>query len=71
MAKISKNFESLRAKIWVMEIMAITKNTIISIENMPMEFEIIKNQNENPALTANALNRGEDSSILNRIDKCH
>jgi len=30
---------------------------------------IIKNQRVKPADTANALNRGEDSSILNRINE--
>ena len=32
---------------------------------------IIKNQRVNPAETANALNRGEDNSILNRINECY
>jgi hypothetical protein len=32
---------------------------------------IIKNQKENPAVTASALNLGEDSSILNWIDECY
>jgi hypothetical protein len=32
---------------------------------------ITKNQKENPAVTASALNLGEDSSILNRIDECY
>jgi hypothetical protein len=49
-----------------------TTNTIkISIENIPVDVVIMKNQNDNPAVTASALNRGEDSSILNRIDKCY
>ena len=34
-----------------------------------MDDEIIKNQKDKPALTANALNLGDDNSILNRIDK--
>ncbi len=44
---------------------------IISIENIPIVLVMIKNQNDKPALTANALNRGEDNSILNWIDKCN
>ena len=31
----------------------------------------IKNQKVNPADTANALNLGEDNSILNRINECY
>jgi hypothetical protein len=32
---------------------------------------IIKNQKENPAVTASALNLGEDNSILNWINECY
>jgi hypothetical protein len=32
---------------------------------------MIKNQNDNPAVTAIDLNLGELVCILNRIDKCH
>ena len=32
---------------------------------------IMKNQNERPAVTATDLKRGDDNSILNRIDKSH
>ncbi len=32
---------------------------------------IIKNQRVKPADKANALNRGEDNSILNRINECY
>ena len=42
----------------------------ISIEKLPIAFKIIKNQNENPAVTASDLNRGDDNSILNRINEC-
>ena len=42
-----------------------------SKENNPMAEEMIKNQKENPAVTANALNLGDDSSILNRINECY
>ena len=48
-----------------------TKIANTSIENKPMDEEIIKNQRENPAVTAMALNLGDDSSILNRINECY
>ena len=47
-----------------------TNDTISSIENAPIVLVMIKNHNDKPALTARALNRGEDSSILNWIDEC-
>jgi hypothetical protein len=31
----------------------------------------MKNQKENPAVTAKALNFGDESSILNRINECY
>ena len=70
-AKMSNAFESLRAKIWVIAIVIATKIANASKENKPVAEEIIKNQKENPAVTANALNLGEDNSILNWIDECH
>ena len=42
-----------------------------SIEKLPVAEVIIKNQNESPAVIVSDLNRGEDNSILYRIDKCH
>ena len=42
-----------------------------SIENRPLTDVIIKNQNENPAVTASDLNLEEEVFILYRIDKCH
>ena len=50
---------------------ATTNDIIDSRENTLSELVIMKNQNENPAVTASALNLGEDNSILNRIDECH
>ena len=47
------------------------KISIISNENMPDTEIIIKNQNERPAVTATDLKRGDDNSILNRIDESH
>ena len=70
-AKMSNAFESLRAKIWVIDIVIATKITNASIENKPVAEEIIKNHKENPAVTAMALNLGDDSSILNRINECY
>ena len=43
----------------------------ISIENTSVEDVMMKNQNENPAVTASDLNLGDDAFILNWIDKCH
>lgn len=40
----------------------------ISNEKKLKDDEIIKNQKENPKDTANALNLGEEMSILNRIN---
>ena len=68
-AKMSNAFESLSAKICVIAIVIATKITSASRENKPVADEIIKNHKENPAVTAKALNLGDDSSILNRIDK--
>ena len=41
-----------------------------SIVKTPIIDVIIKNHNVKPAETVNALNLGEDNSILDRIDKC-
>ena len=70
-AKMSNAFESLTAKIWVIDIVIATKIANASKENKPVAEEIIKNQKENPAVTAMALNLGDDSSILNRINECY
>ena len=47
------------------------KMSNISNENTLNAEIIMKNQNERPAVTATDLKRGDDSSILNRIDKSH
>ena len=70
-AKISNAFESLNEKIWVVDVVIAIKITNASIENKPVAEEIIKNHKENPAVTAMALNLGDDSSILNRINECY
>ena len=70
-AKISNALESLNEKICVRVSVATIKIPSASKENKPIAEEIIKNQKENPAVTAIALNLGDDSSILNRINECH
>jgi len=47
------------------------KTSNISNEKIPDTEIIMKNQNEKPAVTAIDLKRGDDSSILYRIDKSH
>ena len=70
-AKISNPFESLTEKIWVTVMVIPKKMANSSNEKRFVAAVIKKNQNENPAVTARALNRGEDTSILDRINKCH
>ena len=70
-AKMSNAFESLSAKICVTAIVIATKITSASRENKPVADEIIKNHKENPAVTAKALNLGDDSSILYWINECY
>ena len=70
-AKISNPFESLTEKICVKAITITTKITNASKEKTPIAVDIMKNQKENPAVTTNDLNLGEESSILNRIYECH
>lgn len=67
-AKISSAVESFREKICVVIAVASTNIANISIENILVAEVIIKNQNEKPAVTASALNLGEDTSILYRIN---
>ena len=62
-ANTSNPFDSFKEKIWVNDIV-ITRNILkISKEKLPVADVIMKNQNENPAVTANALNLGDDNSI--------
>lgn len=62
-AKISNAFESFIEKTCVTVITTITNAANRSIEKIPTAVVIIKNHNERPKVTANALNLGEDSSI--------
>ena len=68
---MSNAFESFNAKICVIVIINTRKITNTSIENKPVAELIIKNQKEKPAVTASALNLGEDNSILNWINECY
>jgi len=62
-AKTSNAFESFIEKICVTVITTITNTTNSSIEKTSTADVIIKNHSENPNVTANALNLGEDNSI--------
>ena len=66
---MSNPLESLTANIWVTIKIVTTNTASASNENNPTVDVIIKNQKENPAVTASPLNLGEESSILDRIDE--
>jgi len=68
-ANISNPFESLTAKICVMIKVPAAKITSASKENNPVIEEIIKNQKENPAVTASPFSREDECFILNRINE--
>ena len=70
-AKISNPFEIFFVNICVALRTTPTNIIKISIENIPVDDVMIKNQNDSPAVTAKDLNLGELVCILNRIDKCH
>ena len=70
-AKISKPLDNFTANICVTAANIIMKIRNTSIENIPIADVIIKNQKEKPAVTASALNLGEDNSILNWINECY
>ena len=70
-AIISNPFDIFFANICV-TLRTIATNMIkISMENTSVDDVMMKNQNDNPAVTARDLNLGDDAFILNRIDKCH
>ena len=71
MAKISNPLEIFRAKICVKIITDATKININSKEKYPKLEIIMKNQKDEPAVTANDLNLGDDVCILYRINECH
>ena len=70
-AKTSNAFESLNAKNWVIDIVIAINIANTSKENKPVADDIIKNQKENPTATTRALNLGDDSSILDRINESY
>ena len=70
-AKMSNPFEIFFVNICVILRTATTNIIKISIENIPDDDVIMKNQNDIPAVTARDLNLGELVCILNWIDKCH
>jgi hypothetical protein len=70
-AKISKPLDNFTANICVMAANIVMKIRNASIENTPNADVIIKNQKENPAVTANALNLDDEVFILNRIDESY
>jgi hypothetical protein len=67
-ANLSKPFETLYAKIWVIVKMEIEKISSDSYEKYPVAEVIMKNQKVNPAVTAIDLKRGEDNCI-SKLDK--
>ena len=62
-AKTSNPFESFREKICVIDIVIARKTPNSSNEKTPIPVVIIINQKEKPAVTASALNLGDESSI--------
>ena len=70
MASASRTFDSFITNIWVRIIIPAINDSIASMENIPITLDTIKNQNDNPAETANALNLEDERSILNWIYKC-
>lgn len=62
-ANTSNPFDSFKEKIWVNDIVITRNIPKISKEKLPVADVIMKNQNEKPAVTANALNLGDDNSI--------
>ena len=70
-ANMSNPFESLRAKICVVMKIDATKIRKVSMEKIPIEIVIIRNQKDNPAVTAILLNLGDDNSNSDRINECY
>lgn len=68
-AKTSNTLDNFIEKICVKVKVIPTKITKATRENRPIADDITKNQRENPNVTAIDLNRGEDNSILYRINK--
>ena len=69
MANTLRTFDTFIANTWVKIMIPAINDSITSIENIPVTLDIIKNQNDNPAETANALNLEDERSILNWINE--
>ncbi len=71
MANMSNPFEIFFTNTCV--IISIDTTNVInnSIENIPTDDVMIKNQNDNPAVTASDLNLGVDVCMLYRVNKSH
>ena len=67
----SNPFEIFFVNIWVTIRIGTENKNNSSIENTFTDEVIIKNQKDNPAVTASALNLGDDEFILYWIDKCN
>ena len=70
-ANTSSPFDIFAANICVIIMTDTIKIRNISTEKYPKEDVIIKNQNENPAVIASALNLMGDAFISNWINKCN
>ena len=70
-AIISNTFEIFKAKICVVANRDATKIISNSKVNIPILEIIMKNQNDNPAVTASDLKRGDDACTLYRINECY
>ena len=70
-ANMSRPLEIFSEKIWVIVKSNSTNPAINSNVKKPVDDDIIKNQNDNPAVTARDLNLGDDVSMLNWIDECY
>ncbi len=70
-ANMSSPFEIFAASICVVTRTDAMKTSSTSVEKYPIADIIIKNQNDNPAVTASDLNLGEDVSMLYWINKCY
>ena len=70
-ANMSNPFDIFAANVCVIIITDTIKIRNISTEKYPKEDVIIKNQNENPAVIASALNLMGDAFISNWINKCN
>ena len=69
MANTLRTFDTFIANTWVKIMIPAMNDNIASMENIPVILDIIKNQNDNPAETANALNLEDERSILNWINE--